>query len=87
MSFTVLFAQAYNRKSLLRIVKADREGIHDAIHEKLGTAPHIFGKPLRQSLHGYWSLRVGKYRIIYRIVGEDVLIFDIGHRATVYKPQ
>lgn len=56
-----------------------------AIAEKLTVAPEVFGKPLRRSLKGHWSLRVGDYRIIYRIEKRTVKIFSIEHRETVYE--
>lgn len=56
-----------------------------AIEEKLGAAPEKFGKPLRRSLKGYRKLRVGDYRVIFRIEGNVVKIFAIQHRSVVYK--
>ena len=45
------------------------------------------GKPLKLSLKGQWSYRIGSYRIIYIIEHKKlvVLILDIGHRREVYK--
>ena len=45
------------------------------------------GKPLKLSLKGKWSYRVGVYRIIYSIEKKilTVYILDIGHRREVYK--
>lgn len=44
------------------------------------------GKPLTGRLAGIWSLRVGKFRALYQIRREEVLILvlDIGHRKNVY---
>ena len=45
------------------------------------------GKPLKMSLKGKWSYRVGVYRIIYTI-GKKILIvavLDIGHMREVYR--
>ena len=48
--------------------------------------PHV-GKSLREGLKGLRSLRVGRFRIIFRIVSEErmVEIVAIGPRATVYE--
>ena len=43
------------------------------------------GKPLERELKGYWSLRVGRHRIIYRPDEKGVEIVAIGPRRTVYK--
>ena len=44
----------------------------------------LYGQPLRRGLKGYRKLRVGDYRIIYRVEGEYVVILKIGHRKEVY---
>jgi len=59
--------------------------IKKAIEEKLAVAPEIFGKPLRKSLAGYRKLRVGDWRVIFRIEGKTVKIFVIAHRSMVYE--
>jgi mRNA-degrading endonuclease RelE of RelBE toxin-antitoxin system len=48
--------------------------------------PH-FGKPLKDSLFGYYSARVWPYRIIYKIWKEQALVTVvwIGHRQGAYK--
>jgi mRNA interferase RelE/StbE len=45
----------------------------------------MYGKPLQRTLKGYWKLRVGNYRVVYRISRRDILIFGIIHRKDVYK--
>jgi len=53
--------------------------------EQLKQNPKL-GKSLTANLTGFWSLRVGKYRIIYQIKYEELIIFilDIGHRKNIY---
>lgn len=45
------------------------------------------GKPLKLSLKGKWSYRVGVYRIIYAIEKKilTVYVLDIGHRREIYR--
>ena len=62
-----------------------RNIIQRAIEERLAPDPVRFGEPLRRSLQGYRKLRVGDYRVIYRITGHDVIILKIGHRKDVYE--
>ena len=59
--------------------------IRRAIEERLAVDPLRFGDPLKRSLQGYRKLRVGDYRVIYRIEQENVVILKIGHRKEVYK--
>ncbi len=46
----------------------------------------FLGKPLIGELVGAWTLRIGKYRVIYQIRHEKLIIFvlDVGHRKNVY---
>ena len=50
--------------------------IKKAIEERLTLDPIGFGKPLRYSLKGHRRLRIGDYRVVYRIEPEknNVLI-------------
>ena len=49
--------------------------------------PTAYGKPLTASLKGYWSYRVGDYRIIADIQDDKILILitEVGHRRAIYK--
>jgi len=40
---------------------------------------------LRGRLNGLLLLRVGNYRIIYQILGEQIVIRKVGHCKTIYK--
>ncbi|MDO8590803.1 MAG: type II toxin-antitoxin system RelE/ParE family toxin [bacterium] len=62
-----------------------RRRVKSSIEEKLTTRPEIFGQPLCHSLAGYRKLRVGDYRIIFRIEKRNVKILFIGHRSDVYR--
>ena len=59
--------------------------IKNAIERCLTTAPHLYGEPLRKTLRGYWKLRVGDYRVVFKIVAEEVWILGIIHRKKVYE--
>lgn len=57
------------------------------IEEKLSQDPFRFGKPLRNTLKNTRSLRVGKYRIVYEIKENElvVLVLKLGTREKVYE--
>ena len=57
--------------------------IRKAIVTRLLIDPINYGLPLRKSLQGHRKLRVGDYRIIYRIQGKEIIILKIGHRKDV----
>ena len=85
MKYQIEYSTLVNAKELRHIPHADLLRIKKAIEAKLGTQPDLFGKPLRRSLKGHWSLRVGEYRVIYRIEKAIVKIFVIAHRSVVYE--
>ena len=84
IEFTVVYHQAVVQEDIPRIGEAWRAKIKSAISEKLTTLPDLYGKPLRRSLRGYRKLRVGDYRIVFRIDKKEVKIFVIAHRSVVY---
>ena len=43
------------------------------------------GKPLKGELEGYWTLRVGRHRIVYRPDADGLEIVAIGPRRTIYE--
>jgi mRNA interferase RelE/StbE len=43
------------------------------------------GKALKEELEGYWSLRLGRSRIIYRLRGGGIETVAIGPRKTIYE--
>ena len=61
-----------------------KERIRRAIETRLLIDPINYGLPLRKSLQGHRKLRVGDYRLIYRIEGKQIIILKIGHRRDVY---
>lgn len=85
LGFEIQYEKTVVTEDIPRLPKLWRDRIRDAIEEKLTTSPDFFGKPLRRSLKGYRKLRVGDYRIVFRIRGSRVLIFAILHRSVVYQ--
>lgn len=43
------------------------------------------GKPLSEELSGYRSYRLGKYRLIYRIKDDRLILEAVGPRSTIYE--
>ncbi len=59
--------------------------IREAIETRLLTAPQEYGEPLRRTLKGYWKLRIGDYRVVFRVQDTNILILGIIHRKEVYQ--
>lgn len=85
MAFTAKYHPDVQNIDLPRIDVKMRERIRRAIESRLMKAPHEYGLPLRKSLGGYWKLRVGDYRVVFKIEGEVVYVLGIRHRKSVYE--
>ena len=57
-----------------KIDSSDQKQIIKTIRKKLATDPQVYGKPLTETLKGYWRLRVGDYRVVYSILEDRVLV-------------
>ena len=84
MPFTLRYHPAVSIEDLPRIDRKTKDRIRKAIEERLQTAPQEYGRPLRKSLKGYWKLRVGDYRVVFKVVESEVWILGIKHRKSVY---
>jgi len=73
------------RKDLKKIERSAITRILQSIEESLSVNPYA-GKRLTGKYEGLYSYRVGRYRVIYTIVGDEVWILKIGHRKHVYRP-
>ena len=83
--FTITYHPAVRDEDISSLPKTARNQIRRAIEERLTIAPHEYGQPLRKTLKGYWKLRVGDYRVVFRIEGREVVILAIKHRKDVYR--
>lgn len=76
------------KEDILALPKKMKTMIKRAIEERLTLDPIGFGKPLRYSLQGHRRLRVGDYRVVYRIDPYEnmVIIIAIKHRKIFMQP-
>lgn len=72
------------KKDLKRISKQEIKKILDKIESELTKNPLLFPS-LTGEFKGLRKLRVGNFRVIYTILGDEVLILKIGDRKDVYK--
>lgn len=85
MQYKLKYHPDIKKVDLLKIDTKNRKMIKRAIEKRLTTQPQIFGKPLQRSLKGYWKLRVGDYRVVFKITEDNIYIYGIIHRKEVYK--
>lgn len=82
--YEILYHDEVVKNDIPKLSSEWQEKTQTAIESKLTVRPDYFGKPLRRSLKNYRKLRVGDYRVIFRIEGKLVKIFVIQHRSVVY---
>jgi mRNA interferase RelE/StbE len=85
MSFSVKYHPDLKAKDLPNINPDILIRIRKAIEERLLIAPHEYGQPLRKTLKGYWKIRVGDYRVVFKIKDDLIVILCICHRKEAYK--
>lgn len=73
MRFRVVFT-AEAEVGFLQLPKSVQALMRRAIKDRLETNPLAYGKPLIHSWRGHRRLRVGDYRIIYRVDQEKVTV-------------
>lgn len=53
--------------------------------EKLALSPLDYSTKLINSRIGEYRYRVGDYRVIFDLVGEEIIILRVGHRREIYR--
>ena len=84
MAYKLIYHADVKKIDLAKIDNNNKAMIKRAIEERLATQPEIYGKPLQRSLKGYWKLRVGDYRVVFKISEYNILILGIMDRKNVY---
>lgn len=59
------------------IPQLDKENILRTLNKKLSIDPQAYGKALTGEFKGYWRLRAGDYRVIYRIIKSQIVVLVI----------
>jgi len=86
LTYRVEHLRSVIEDDIAALPKPAKRQVRRAIEAKLTTHPFELGRPLRYSLGGARRLRVGDYRVIYRIEPPDVvLVVKIGHRREVHE--
>ena len=84
--YNVVFEPVVLSIDLKKISKQNKNSIKKAIETKLTSRPALYSLPLRSPLVGYKKLRVGKYRIVFKLDEENknCIIIGIRHRENIY---
>jgi mRNA interferase RelE/StbE len=79
----VVYKKSVHR-DLKKLSKAESSRILGQIERKLTKNPRS-NPVLKGQFAGLRKFRIGDYRVIYALLGTDVLILRIGHRRDVYR--
>ncbi len=77
MSWFIVFHPDVLKEDLLRLDLSAKKQILKSIEKKLPIDPEGYGEPLRKELFGFWKLKVGAYRVIYRIEKDKVIVYIV----------
>lgn len=84
MTYQVLYHPAV-KKDLKPIPEKEKQRIRTSIEDKISADPAYFGKALKGSLKPFFKFRVGNYRVIYEVSGQNIHVLMIGDRKDVYR--
>ncbi|MDY6831107.1 MAG: type II toxin-antitoxin system RelE/ParE family toxin [Thermodesulfobacteriota bacterium] len=85
MAYNVVYKKSVHR-DLKKLSKPEAKRILDLIETELVKKPKS-NSVLKGRFAGLRKYRTGDYRVIYALLGQDVLILRIGHRKDVYKSE
>jgi mRNA interferase RelE/StbE len=83
LTYNVVYKKSVHR-DLKKLSKAEANHIFDQIEQELTKKPESY-PVLKGQFAGLRKYRIGDYRVIYALVGTDILVLRIGNRRDVYK--
>jgi mRNA interferase RelE/StbE len=83
LAFSINY-KASVEKDIKSISKEELSKIFDKIESELSINPFAYPK-LKGEFKSLRKFRIGKYRIVYTISGNEIIIVKIGHRKDIYR--
>jgi mRNA interferase RelE/StbE len=77
----------YTRRAVKDIQKLDSEakGRIGKTLLRYRDSPLIYAEKLTDSQLGTYRFRIGDYRVIFDIEGDEIVVLRVGHRREIYK--
>ena len=85
MTFKIVYKKSV-RRDLSKLDRAEAGRILDRIESDLAERADSYS-PLTGRFAGLRKYRVGNYRVIFAIIGDEVVILRIGDRKDVYRKE
>ncbi len=83
MTHRVVFTERA-AKDIAGLDKTTKERIGRALR-RLETEPRSKSRQLTQPALGTYRYRIGDFRVIFDIEGDEVVILRVGHRSIIYR--
>ena len=83
MAYNIVYKKSVQR-DLKKVPKMEADRILNQIEQELSKNADAY-PVLKGQFAGLRKYRIGDYRVIYAIIGDDCLVLRIGHRKEVYK--
>ena len=83
----IIYNIIYHKDAIVDVKNIDKQillRIKNSIENKLTERPEIFAERLKHELKNYWKLRVGDYRVVFKIDGKIITILAIANRNKIY---
>jgi mRNA interferase RelE/StbE len=72
------------KEDLNKLDEFSRSRIRKAIESRLLIDPLKYGQLLKGTLKGFRKLRIGDYRVVYKVVKKEIILLGIRHRRDIY---
>ena len=83
MTFRLVYTERAVR-DVASLDKATKDRIGRALR-RLEKDPRATSKRLTQPALGTFKFRVGDYRVIFDLQGDEIVILRVGHRSSIYR--
>jgi mRNA interferase RelE/StbE len=85
LAYNIIYKKSVQR-DLKRLSKAEVHRILNQVEKELSKEADTY-PVLKGQFAGLRKYRVGDYRVIYALLGDDVIVLRISHRKDVYRKE
>jgi mRNA interferase RelE/StbE len=85
LAYNIVYKKSIQR-DLKHLGKSEARLILKQVEEELSKKAESY-PVLKGQFAGLRKYRVGNYRVIYAIIGSDIVVLRIGHRKEIYKKE
>lgn len=85
MLYQIRYLESVIKEDIPKLPKREKKRIQQSIGDRLIQNPMHLSQSLKYSFQNCRRMRVGDYRVIFKLLKEEILIVKIGHRKDIYK--